>query len=170
MLSKVNVATDSVTLSLTSGQPISFPQILFGCDNDNKRAASRTSASGIIAFGPQYTSFLSQIGPAVGKKFSYCMVPSSSSSKRRSELTFGSSAIVQGPGAVSSPMTFFNGLYFLALESYSGGMDRYELEDQLPFAPSGGNTLINSVSTPALFQTKIYSTLESAVTSLNKLP
>ncbi|CAL9003594.1 unnamed protein product [Prunus brigantina] len=68
----------TVTLTSTSGKPISFKNIVFGCGHNNTEmgTASPENEMGVVGLSFGNLSFVSQIAPYVGgRKFSHCFVP-----------------------------------------------------------------------------------------------
>lgn len=69
---------DAVTLTSTSGKPISFKNIVFGCGHNSTEmgTASPENEMGVVGLSFGNLSFVSQIAPYVGgRKFSHCFVP-----------------------------------------------------------------------------------------------
>lgn len=69
------------TLTLGINQPVSLPNVVFGCGHDNKGTFHRL-VSGVIGLGGGQLSSVSQMVQSVRRKFSYCLVPSSYTSNQ----------------------------------------------------------------------------------------
>ena len=170
-----NLATDTITLSSTSGRPVLFPKFVIGCGYDDEGTFTKEEA-GIVGLGGGSTSLISQMGSSIGGKFSYCLVPDfdpDSETKNSSKLNFGSKAVVSGPGAVSTPL--FSGgevdtFYYLTLEGVSVAGINGSNSKYLKFKTSSGSTdvtegniIIDSGTTITIVPEEFYSDLESAV-------
>ncbi|PON87481.1 Aspartic peptidase [Trema orientale] len=172
-----NLATDTVTLSSTTGRPISFPGIVIGCGHDNAGTFDE-KGSGIVGLGGASDSLVSQLDSSIGGKFSYCLVPFTSVDQPRnsSKLNFGSNAVVSGGGVVSTPFVLsgqYNTFYSLTLEGISvtaAGSSAnttfikfrgtgYSSSDQT----DQGNIIIDSGTTLTMVPEELYSDLEAAV-------
>ncbi|OAY41833.1 aspartic proteinase CDR1 [Manihot esculenta] len=162
-----NFAAETITLDSTSGRPVNFPKSLFGCGHDNSGTFG-AQGSGLVGLGGGSISLISQLGSSIDGKFSYCLVPVSSTatSNSSSKLNFGSNAVVSGEGAVSTPLTKKepDTFYFLTLEAISVGEKRIEFPGS-SFGASDGNIIIDSGTTLTLVPQDFYSELESAVES-----
>ncbi|THG23537.1 hypothetical protein TEA_021311 [Camellia sinensis var. sinensis] len=166
------LATEAVTLSSTTGRPVSLPnKIIFGCGYENVGSFSE-NGSGIIGLGAGPLSLISQSRSSIGDKFSYCLVPLSSDNTKSSQMNFGQNAIVSGNGVVSTPMTL-NSFYFLTLEGISVGGQRLEFYDSSSSPNASGsfetdNMIIDSGTLLTFLPPNFYSRLESAVRSAIK--
>lgn len=166
-----NLATETFTLGSTSGRPVSFPKVIFGCGYRNKGSFD-PHQSGIIGLGGGSASLISQLGKATGRKFSYCLVPHSSNEKT-SKLNFGANAVVAGRGTVSTRLiqkeekTY----YYLTLEAVSVGKTRVEYTSGNT-SPSGeeGNIVIDSGTTYTQLPQEFYDEIEAAMVKSVKLP
>ncbi|CAL5192639.1 unnamed protein product [Lathyrus oleraceus] len=171
-----NVSVDTLTLESTTGVSVSFPKTVIGCATHNKVSFEGRS-SGIVGLGIGPNSFITQLGPSIGGKFSYCLplslVISNSTSNVTSKLNFGDAAIVSGPGVVSTPIITKNTetYYYLTLESFSVGTKRVEFASSSSStdAAGEGNIIIDSGTTLTFLPSKIYSNLESEVAKVVKL-
>ncbi|KAI6706379.1 hypothetical protein NL676_009341 [Syzygium grande] len=167
-----NLATETFTIGSTSGQPVSFPEVLFGCGHNNVGIFTNHT-DGIIGLGGGSASLITQLGKATGGKFSYCLVPYSLNSKISSKLNFGDSAVVAGSGVVSTPLiqkdpkTF----YYLTLEAVSVGKTRIEFPSGDSIASvDEGNIIIDSGTTLTLLPQGFYTEIEAAMVKYVKLP
>ncbi|XP_009771148.1 aspartic proteinase CDR1-like [Nicotiana sylvestris] len=169
-----DLSSETFTFASNSSQNVSIPNIIFGCGHDNGGTFPNTT-SGIIGLGGGTVSIVNQMNQEIKGKFSYCLIPlesSSTNSNATSHINFGDSAIVTGPGVVSTPLikseeteTF----YFLTLEGITVG------NKTLPFKYSSklssndqGNIIIDSGTTLTLLPFEFYSDLEKQlVASIN---
>ncbi|CAN1270881.1 Aspartic proteinase CDR1, partial [Linum perenne] len=86
---------DLATETLALGH-VSFPNTLFGCSHDNVGLFSPKS-SGIIGLAEGPPSLITQLGPTIGSKFSYFMVPNiAPNHMATSTMHFGQNAVVSG--------------------------------------------------------------------------
>lgn len=160
-----DIATETLTLSSTSSSSVVLPEIIIGCGHNNS-GSFKPQESGIVGLGGGTESLVTQISSSISGKFSYCLVPSfsSSSTDTTSKLNFGSNAVVSGEGAVSTPLVAKdpNTFYFLTLEAISVGSTR------IPFTAGSssveeGNIIIDSGTTLTLLPDDFYSRLEAEV-------
>lgn len=111
----------SDTINFGNGISVSSPSTVIGCGHDNRFEDN----TGIAGLGGGPLSLISQLGDQVNHKFSYCLLPFSSSST--SKLIFGdqppyaaastSSAAISTPLFTKTPTTF----YYVNLEGISIG-------------------------------------------------
>ncbi|KAG5015891.1 hypothetical protein JHK85_022027 [Glycine max] len=97
-------STETLSFDSTGGaQTVSFPNSIFGCGaNNNLTFRSSDKATGLVGLVAGQLSLVSQLGAQIGYKFSYCLLPFSSTST--SKLKFGSEAIITTNGVVSTPL------------------------------------------------------------------
>ncbi|CAN1120342.1 Aspartic proteinase CDR1 [Linum perenne] len=70
-----DVASETLTLASTTGFPyMALPKTLIGCGHDNARTYDPKGSS-IVGLGGGSTSLVSQLGSTIAGKFSYCLVP-----------------------------------------------------------------------------------------------
>ncbi|GMI63556.1 CONSTITUTIVE DISEASE RESISTANCE 1 [Hibiscus trionum] len=69
-----DVATDSLTLSSSSGPPVIIPNVVIGCGHNNDGTFDENT-SGIVGLGGGDVSLISQLGTTIAGKFSYCLLP-----------------------------------------------------------------------------------------------
>ncbi|KAK7277181.1 hypothetical protein RIF29_18332 [Crotalaria pallida] len=115
------------TLTIDSSTK-SFKNIVVGCVHDN--SVSLIGPTSIVSLGNGPNSLISQMGPSISGKFSYCLVPAPMTPIPppkfiAGKLHFGDDAVVSGDGTVSTPMTK-KGHYLLTLEGFSVGNNRIE--------------------------------------------
>ncbi|OMO71025.1 Peptidase A1 [Corchorus olitorius] len=162
-LSKGDIAIDTITLGSTTDRPVTFPNSIIGCGHDNEGAFGKRG-SGIIGLGNGNLSLISQMGSSIAGKFSYCLVPSLEAG--RSKMNFGTNAIVQGPGVVSTPLVTKTSdvFYHLTLEAISVDGDKLELTGS-SLGTTEGNIIIDSGTTLTILPQDFYSKLEALVAS-----
>ncbi len=152
------MAKEKVTITSTSGQPISL-DIVFGCGHSNTGTFS-DHEMGIIGLGGGSVSFISQIGSQLGsKRFSQCLLPFVTDPSIASKISFGNDTEVLGQDVVSTPLVSKDDKtpYFVTLEGISVG-DTY-----VPFKSSGmvskGNMFLDSGTPPILLPQDFYDRL-----------
>ncbi|CAN0829720.1 Aspartic proteinase CDR1 [Linum grandiflorum] len=98
-------ARETLTLGTTTPDVnVAFPNTLFGCGHDNTGTFSPKS-SGIIGLAEGPGSLITQLGPTIRGKFSYCMVPHSTvANQKTSTMHFGENAVVSGNTVTSTPL------------------------------------------------------------------
>ncbi|KAJ4834590.1 hypothetical protein Tsubulata_036650 [Turnera subulata] len=162
-----NLATETFRIGSSSSSSVE-EGVVFGCGNRNG-GTFEEQAAGIIGLGGGPLSLNSQLGDSIGGKFSYCLVPLTSSSSpsinnATSKISFGKQSVVHGPDAVVTPLvpkepqTY----YYLTLEAISVGQKR------LPYNTVGnaaleGNIIIDSGTTLTFLDSEFFNELESAV-------
>ncbi|KAF5730745.1 putative Eukaryotic aspartyl protease family protein [Tripterygium wilfordii] len=150
------LSSETIGLDSSNGEQVSFPASAFGCGHRNNGTFTRHVA-GLVGLGGGPLSLVSQLADQIENKFSYCLLPMSSSTN--SKLRFGQAAILSRSEVVSTPIisksppTF----YFLTLEGISIG-------GKIAKAPqSQGNIVIDSGTTLTLLQSNLYNQLEAIV-------
>ncbi|CAI0422872.1 unnamed protein product [Linum tenue] len=173
---KGDIAVETLTLGSTAGprRHVAFPKMVIGCGHDNAGTFS-PKGSGIVGLGGGSVSLVTQLGPHIGGKFSYCLVPSSAAAEATSTLSFGQSAVVSGNGVATTPLipdpsqpTF----YVVQLEAVSVGSKKIPFHGSTVGETSSGNIIVDSGTTltlvPTDFFTQLSSAVESQVTGSNK--
>uniref|UniRef100_A0A803L0F9 Peptidase A1 domain-containing protein n=1 Tax=Chenopodium quinoa TaxID=63459 RepID=A0A803L0F9_CHEQI len=148
----------SETLSLSSPDATS-PSIsstsVFGCGTDNQGALG-IQGEGIVGLGTGPSSLISQLGPKINYKFSYCLAPLTS--EVSSTLTFGadvtSPEVVSTPFQIGQPPTF----YHLTLDSISVGDSENPVQ-----IPVEMDVIIDSGTTLTMLPSSIYNNLRDAL-------
>ena len=160
-LSQGELSEETLSLSSTNGNAIKFPGTLIGCGRYNTIGSLRAN-SGIVGLARGPGSLINQLGPSIGGKFSYCLVPALSKSNSTSKLNFGDAAVVSGAGTVSTPLFSRNGdpLYYLRLEALSVGGKRIQYGSAVG---GSGNMAIDSGTILSVLPNDVYSKLEAAV-------
>jgi len=99
----------------------SAPHIAFGCGHRNK-GRGFSQGSGLVGFGRGPLSLMSQLGPLVGNKFSYCLVSVNDSLSKSSPLFIGNTTNLNGTNVSSTPiiLSVLNpSFYYISLEGIS---------------------------------------------------
>ncbi|CAN0829692.1 Aspartic proteinase CDR1 [Linum grandiflorum] len=155
-------------------RPVPFPRMIFGCGHDNTGIFSPKGA-GIIGLGEGPASLISQLGPSVGGKFSYCMVPYDATPETTSTMHFGQKAVVSGGEVVTTPLLsseLGSTFYSLLLESVSVGSTTIPFGNSNSETSSTGNIIIDSGTTltivPTDFLSNFATAIEAQVTGGNK--
>jgi hypothetical protein len=164
-----NLSMETLTLDLTFGSSVSFPNILIGCGHTNNMAYNTGNSSGIIGFGLGPTSLINQLGSSFGGKFSYCL-NGDYRSNLSSKLNFGDAAIVSGDNVVSTPIvrpTSGKLGYYITLKAFSVGNKRVKFEEGSNI--SNQTILIDSGTTVTFLPHQFYTKLESVVAKAVKL-
>lgn len=163
------LATETVTVTSSTGQPVSIPKIVFGCGHNNT-GGFNPNEMGIIGLGKGSLSFISQIGSSFGaRRFSQCLVPFHTDPSISSKMSFGVGSEVTGPGVVSTPMVQLQDptYYYATLYGISVG------GNNLPFSSSGtvskGNMFLDSGTPPTIIPTDFYNRLAAEVRNQVKL-
>ncbi|XP_038907012.1 aspartic proteinase CDR1-like [Benincasa hispida] len=166
--SKGDFAVDTVTMGSTSGRGVAFPRMAIGCGHDNA-GTFNVNISGIVGLGLGPASLVTQMGPATGGKFSYCLTPVGSSNIVPSKLNFGSNADVSGSKAVSTPIYTSDKFkfYSVKLEAVSVGKNKFDFP---VYSVLGGkaNIILDSGSTLTFLPVNLYNNFSKAISkSLN---
>ncbi|KAA0039977.1 aspartic proteinase CDR1-like [Cucumis melo var. makuwa] len=168
-----NLAVDTVTMQSTSGRPVSFPRTVIGCGHDNA-GTFNANVSGIVGLGRGPASLVTQLGPATGGKFSYCLMPIGNASMEDStKLNFGSNADVSGSGAVSTPIYTsdqYKTFYSLKLEAVSVGDNKFDFPEVSSKLGGEANIIIDSGTTLTYLPSDLMSNFGSAIADSINLP
>ncbi|KAK8969708.1 Aspartic proteinase CDR1 [Platanthera guangdongensis] len=152
---------ETISFDTIGGRRVQFPKSLFGCTHSSKGTFDENDA-GLVGLGGGQLSLIRQLGSAIDNKFSYCLPSDQTNAKSR--LNFGSSAVISGSNAVTTPLisgtpeTF----YFLNLEQISvAGEGAVAVKP----APPGraGNIIIDSGTTLTLIDDDTLQSVESKV-------
>ncbi|EOA36522.1 hypothetical protein CARUB_v10011499mg [Capsella rubella] len=170
---KGDIATETISIDSSSGSPVSFPGTVFGCGYNNGGTFEETG-SGIIGLGGGSLSLVSQLGSSIGKKFSYCLSHTSSTTNGTSVINLGTNSISSKPSeesaTLTTPLTVKDPetYYFLTLEAITVG------KTKLPYTGGGyslnkqskkgtGNIIIDSGTTLTLLDSGFYDDFGAAV-------
>ncbi|CAN1245813.1 Aspartic proteinase CDR1 [Linum grandiflorum] len=172
---KGDIATETLALGTAAELSyVAFPNMIFGCGHDNTGIFSPKGA-GIIGLGEGPASLISQLGPSVGGKFSYCMVPYDATPETTSTMHFGQKAVVSGGEVVTTPLLsseLGSTFYSLLLESVSVGSTTIPFGNSNSETSSTGNIIIDSGTTltivPTDFLSNFATAIEAQVTGGNK--
>ncbi|KAL8028449.1 hypothetical protein ABFX02_14G160800 [Erythranthe guttata] len=156
------VSSDTLTLNSTTGSPVSLRNFVFGCGYNNQGIYER-STCGIIGLGIGPGSFVSQMGPTVGGKFSYCLISHDHhlNTSKSSKIHFGERAAVSGPGSVSIRLYFYENAYFVSLKGMSVGKRKLDSFD--------GKIAVDTGATLTYLPKKMYNSLQAAIKEEVKL-
>ncbi|KAF7834779.1 aspartic proteinase CDR1-like [Senna tora] len=139
--------------------------VVFGCGHNNSGRFSENEA-GIVGLGNGPLSLVSQLGPQIGYKFSYCLVPYFSNSS--SKLKLGEEATIVGEGSVSTPLINTQAsspFYILNLEGISVGSKTAKIIE----SGENGNIVIDSGTTFTFLPSKFYYNVEALVKEVIKV-
>lgn len=151
----------------------SIPHIAFGCGNDNE--GNGLQGGGLAGFGRGPLSLVSQLGPLVGNKFSYCLVSVTDSPSKTSPLFIGQMASLSGSNVRSTPIITSSlnpSYYYLSLEGIS-------VDGQSLNIPAGmfdlqsdgsGGLFIDSGTTYTFLPPTAFDLLKEALNSSINLP
>jgi hypothetical protein len=176
--SQGDLSLETLTLDSTLGSSVSFPNFVIGCGHINKFPYTDQN-SGIVGLGNGPMSLIKQLGSSIDGKFSYCLIPvydESDHSNSSNKLNFGDAAVVTGEGVVSTPIVKSKGpskgAYLLTLEAFSVGNKRIEYEGYEIEGTNAStrNIIIDSGTPMTLLPHDFYSSLESTVVKVVKLP
>ncbi|KAL2903198.1 Aspartic proteinase CDR1 [Bienertia sinuspersici] len=158
------LATEIIALpssSDTTTSTLSLSSSLFGCGLN--QTGTLGTGEGIIGLGTGPSSLISQLGPTINYKFSYCLAPLTSNID--SKLAFG--ADVMGSGVVSTPFTTGGDttFYHLILNGISIGDENTPVQ-----MPSRGlDMIIDSGTTLTLLPSSVYISLRATLVSAIEL-
>ncbi|KZV21796.1 hypothetical protein F511_02954 [Dorcoceras hygrometricum] len=165
-----DLAAETITLGSTTGENVSFRNLIIGCGHANEGGFSNR-VNGIFALGGGKGSLITQMRSTTHGKFSYCLVPPHSQTLKPSKLNFGDNAVVSGAGVVTTPMVLKDPYpyYILTLTGFSVGKLRLDYPNKTADVSSNdfveGNIVIDSGTTLTLLPPELYSKIESALRS-----
>ncbi|RCV24937.1 hypothetical protein SEVIR_5G123300v4 [Setaria viridis] len=144
------LSTETFTFVDGGARQVQVPHVDFGCST---YMAGTFRADGLVGLGAGAFSLVSQLGSATsfGRRFSYCLIPSSAGANSSSTLNFGSRAVVSEPGAAKTPLVpgEVDTYYTVALESVAVG-GRAVASNESAIIVDSGTTL--TFLDPALLQ------------------
>ncbi|KAJ8650636.1 hypothetical protein MRB53_003659 [Persea americana] len=149
------VGEETLTMTSSNGGGVNFPNITFGCGHENVGGFDSHGA-GIIGLGGGPLSLVSQLGPSVGKKFAYCLVPYAQNTTS-SRMDLGDNAVVSGNGTVITPLISKKGgetFFYVTLEKISVGENSISVP-----SPEKGNIFIDSGTTLTILPTSAHKSL-----------
>ncbi|WOG88242.1 hypothetical protein DCAR_0207476 [Daucus carota subsp. sativus] len=164
-VSRGDFSFESFTFESPSGKRFVFPNVTFGCGHYSTGNFDE-SFDGIVGLGNSYVSIVNQLSDTTKGRFSHCMVPLKFNVS--SKISFGSKAVVSGPGVQSTPIFTKNPpiFYNLNLERVTiGGKNlEFETKNYTNKASDGnGNIIIDSGTTITFLPDKFYQKIEDAV-------
>ncbi|RDX81401.1 Aspartic proteinase CDR1, partial [Mucuna pruriens] len=150
---KGDLGIDAISFGSTDGgQGDTFPKSIFGCGTYNDfTPGTNGKITGFVGLGGGSLSLVSQIGDQIGHKFSYCLLPFSSTST--SKLKFGEQATITGNGIVSTPLIIKPSIptfYYLNLEAIIVGQKKVQT------GQTDGNIIIDSGTTLTILEQTLY--------------
>uniref|UniRef100_A0A0D6QUA2 nepenthesin n=1 Tax=Araucaria cunninghamii TaxID=56994 RepID=A0A0D6QUA2_ARACU len=159
------------TFTLTAQK---LPQIAFGC-GENNQGTGFSQGGGLIGFGRGPLSFISQIGPSVGNKFSYCLVSTSDPPSKTSPLIIGSAAGLNAKTFGFTPLiknSVHETFYYLSLEGISVGNKALDIPAGTFELDSGGSggIIIDSGTTITYLKQSGYDAVKQGLDSAVSLP
>ncbi|PKA62264.1 putative aspartic protease [Apostasia shenzhenica] len=147
------------------GSPVSIPAITFGCGHNNSLSFD-AEMFGLAGLGGMPYSLISQLGPQIKGRFSYCLSPFQKANAR-SFMNFGDEAVLAGRNVVTTPLvekadkTF----YFVTLEAVSVNGKKIDAT-----ASGQGNMFIDTGTTVNLIDDVVFRQLGELITEAVKLP
>ncbi|KAH9605987.1 hypothetical protein KSS87_012269 [Heliosperma pusillum] len=151
--SKGVLNTETISFPSSEATPSSFPSFIFGCGYDQEGELG-TDGNGIVGLGSGPLSLVSQLGPKINYKFSYCLTPEDSGVN--SKLNFGLD-ITSSSGTVSTPfitqdadLTF----YYLTLDGITVGSSLFHVATDV---------IIDSGTTLTYLPSSVYDNVRAAL-------
>nr|KYP52676.1 Aspartic proteinase nepenthesin-1 [Cajanus cajan] len=160
------LAQETITLTSTTGKPVSLKGIVFGCGH-NDTGGFNDHEMGIIGLGGGSVSFISQIGSSLGgKRFSQCLVPFHTDPSVSSKMSFGKGSEVLGEGVVSTPLVAKQDKtpYFVTLLGISVGNNYLHFNGSSNIVAKG-NMFLDSGTPPTILPTQLYDQVVAQVKS-----
>ncbi|XP_042465638.1 aspartic proteinase CDR1-like [Zingiber officinale] len=162
------LGTEDLTFDSSSGSPLVFSNIAFGCNSQSSGVFSSRTA-GLAGLSASPVSLVSQIVPSLDKSyFSYCLVPMSDT-QASSKVIFGSAGMVVG-SKVTTLMTVEDSLFALRLtEIIVDGAGSVPVPTSAPGLKKG-NIIIDSGTTVNYLPAGVLSSLVRQVSRVVSLP
>ncbi|KAG7568332.1 Peptidase family A1 domain [Arabidopsis thaliana x Arabidopsis arenosa] len=167
------LATETVTIQSTSGEPFVMAETSIGCGLNNSNLMTpgfAASSSGIVGLNMGPSSLISQMDLPLPGLMSYCF-----SSQGTSKINFGTNAVVAGDGTVAADMFIKKDqpFYYLNLDAVSVGDKRIETLGT-PFHAQDGNIFIDSGTTytylPTSYCNLVREAVAASVVAANQVP
>ncbi|XP_020589116.1 aspartic proteinase CDR1-like [Phalaenopsis equestris] len=164
------LSTETLTFESTNGEPISIPDMIFGCGYNNSPSFDG-ELFGLAGLGGMSFSLASQISkltPDTNQRFSYCLSPFQDNTST-SFMNFGAKAVVSGRNVVSTPLvekedkTF----YFVTLEAISIGGRKLDVRGK---EGGEGNMFIDSGTTVSLIKSEVFEEMGDVIGEVMGLP
>ncbi|KAK4253518.1 hypothetical protein QN277_010180 [Acacia crassicarpa] len=136
--------------------------LVFGCGHNNTGTFSR-KGSGLVGLGAGPLSLVSQLGPDIDHKFSYCLVPYFSNYTGKLKMGQEANISASSNGVVSTPYTLGgvrHNHYMLTLEGVSIGNNTVETSG---VNKREGNAVIDSGTTFFYMETSFYNKIEALI-------
>lgn len=151
------LSTDTISFPSAGASHVSFPSSTFGCGYDQQGRLG-IHGDGIVGLGLGSLSLVSQLGPNINYKFSYCLTPLHSNVNGK--LKFG--VDLKGPGVVSTPFKTQDPpiFYILSLNDISIGNTTVAVSQDM---------IIDSGTTLTFLPTSVYDSVKIAVKGAIKL-
>ncbi|XXG43950.1 hypothetical protein AAC387_Pa01g3867 [Persea americana] len=138
------LSAETLVMNSSGRGSVNFPNNTFGCGYDNGGFDNLTT--GVVALGRGHLSLISQLGPSIGNKFAYCLVPYEQN--KSSRMDFGDNAVVSGNGTVYTPLIpTVDPYYSVTLEKISVGHKNITLPCPDEDGENGNTVIIDSGTT-----------------------
>lgn len=163
---KGNLAAETLTVLSTAGEAVTFPGFAFGCGHSSGGVYDENS-SGIVSLGMGELSMVYQMDSIINGLFAYCLQPISTDPSISSRIDFGTSGIVDGPGAVSTPLIKKSTdlFYYVTLKGFSVGQNRMMMYKGLwgKAEVEEGNIIVDSGTTYTFIPMGMYLELQKSL-------
>ncbi|CAM6096057.1 unnamed protein product [Calypogeia fissa] len=165
-----DLASETVTLTSTTGTSLSFPNVAFGCGHRNQ--GTFQSADGLVGLGQGPLSLVSQLGSNIGNVFSYCLVDFYSATTRTSPLLLGSTG---GTGMMYTPLItndFNPTFYYVTVTGITvGGIALSYPSAAFDIDATGaGGMILDSGTTVTQMDSRAYTPFVNCIASLVTYP
>ncbi|XP_072956622.1 aspartic proteinase CDR1-like [Typha angustifolia] len=156
-----NLANETFTFDATSGNSVRIPDITFGCSHETTGTFNRMGG-GLVGLGAGELSLISQLGPTIDHKFSYCLLPFTET--KPSQLRFGADAVVSGDNAVTTSFTqaFAQSFYAVSLNGVAIGNEKIHI--------NSSNMIVDSGTTLTHLDPRVLDPLSDAIVRAVGLP
>ncbi|KAH7284366.1 hypothetical protein KP509_34G051300 [Ceratopteris richardii] len=169
----LNVSSASSSAS-TVNSPRELPDFAFGCGFHNV-GQSFIGSNGVLGMGRGPISFVSQVGAAVGRKFSYCLVDFFRKPSLNSVLVAGDPPLTMRVPLQSTPLLtnpFRRSLYYVNVQEVRvNGVALFIPSDLWKLDEMGnGGTVVDTGTTFSVFVEPAYQRILSAMSTSSPLP